>query len=284
MRTLPIIAVALLLGAVVAFLVARSLSSGGESIESVPVVVAAEPIEPGAKINPLQLRIVRWPVLSRPTGGFDVVADATGRIARAPIEVDEPVVEGKLAPQAARGGLSSIIALGKRAVSVRVNDVIGVAGFALPGSYVDVIVSAKDASEKPFSRIVLSRVRVLAAAQDTGADPSKPKLVNAVTLELTPAEAEKLDLARTIGTLSLVLRNELDQATETQADASHAARLSDLLSSEVVGPVVEAPAAAAPVVKPPVRPRVKSDRPSSAPEKMDELRGTHRSNVSQENP
>ena len=81
-----------------------------------------------------------------------------------------------------------------------------------------------------------------------------------------------------------VLRNELDQATETQADASHAARLSDLLSSEVVGPVVEAPAAAAPVVKPPVRPRVKSDKPSSAPEKMDELRGTHRSNVSQENP
>ena len=89
MRTLPLIAVALLLGAVVAFLVARSLSSGGESIESVPVVVAAEPIEPGAKINPWQLRIVRWPVLSRPTGGFDVVADATGRIARAPIEVDE---------------------------------------------------------------------------------------------------------------------------------------------------------------------------------------------------
>jgi pilus assembly protein CpaB len=77
---------------------------------------------------------------------------------------------------------------------------------------VDVMVSARDANNEPFSKIVLNRVKVLAIAQETSQDQTKPKVVNAVTLELTPAESEQLDLARSVGTLSLVLRNELDAA------------------------------------------------------------------------
>jgi pilus assembly protein CpaB len=113
-----------------------------------------------------------------------------------------------------------MITVGKRAISVRVNDVVGVAGFALPGNYVDILVSAKDGTGQPFSKTVLNHVKVLAIAQDTTADPAKPKVVNAVTLELTPSEAEQLDLARSIGTLSLVLRNEIDSLELKSGGAS----------------------------------------------------------------
>ncbi|MBU3694492.1 MAG: Flp pilus assembly protein CpaB [Rhodocyclaceae bacterium] len=284
MRALSVTAIALLLGAVVSFFVARSLSGGSEAIHSVPVVVAAQAIEPGTRLNALQLNLVEWPVLSRPAGAFADVNALAGRVVRSGLQAGEPLTEGRLAATEARGGLASIITPGKRAVSVRVNDVVGVAGFALPGSYVDVIVSARDAGEKPFARTVLSRVRVLAAAQDTWADPAKPKLVNAVTLELSPEEAERLDLARTVGNLSLVLRNEFDDGAVAPGERS-GARLDDLVASAapvatagVAGNAVRAPrpprprtgepSAAAPAVGPPVN--------AVATARFEEIRGTHR--------
>jgi pilus assembly protein CpaB len=120
--------------------------------------------------------------------------------------------------------LSALISEGKRAITVRVNDVIGVAGFALPGNYVDIIVSTqKDPQpgavvrEQSISKIVLERILVLAVAQEVNRDETKPKVVNAVTLEVTPEQAEKLDLARSVGTLSLALRNQIDpQSANTE--------------------------------------------------------------------
>ena len=110
-----------------------------------------------------------------------------------------------------------MIAEGKRAMTVRVNDVVGVAGFALPGNYVDVMVNTQQdrggrADVKPVTKTVLEHVLVLAVAQEASRDDTKPKVVNAVTLEVTLEDAEKLDLARNIGTLTLVLRNQVDQA------------------------------------------------------------------------
>jgi len=245
MRALSVTAIALLLGAVVSFFVARALGRGGEPVQSASVVVASEAIEPGTRLTALHLRVVDWPLLSRPAGGFGDINAVAGRVARAALQPGEPATESRLAATDARGGLASIITPGKRAVSVRVNDVVGVAGFALPGSFVDVIVSARDASEKPFSRTVLERVKVLAAAQDTWADPAKPKLVNAVTLELSPDEAERLDLARTVGTLSLVLRNELDDGASAASERSAGARLADLVAS--AAPVAAAQATPRPV-------------------------------------
>jgi pilus assembly protein CpaB len=107
---------------------------------------------------------------------------------------------------------------------VRVNDVIGVAGFALPGNYVDIIVSTQkdvppgaDARQQNISKIVLERILVLAVAQEVNRDETRPKVVNAVTLEVTPEQAEKLDLARSVGTLSLALRNQVDpQSASTE--------------------------------------------------------------------
>jgi pilus assembly protein CpaB len=101
-------------------------------------------------------------------------------------------------------------------MSVRVNDVVGVAGFALPGNYVDVVVNTEDENIKvantnrSISKIVLEHILVLAVAQEQGRDDTKPKVVSAVTLEVTPEQAEKLDLARSVGSLSLVLRNQVD--------------------------------------------------------------------------
>jgi pilus assembly protein CpaB len=174
------------------------------------VVIVEQPIDAGKPILGEQIKAISWSGSVVPQEAFSRTADVVGRIALVSMIPGEPVLPGKLAPTGATGGLSSIIPKGKRAISVRVNDVVGVAGFALPGSYVDVLVSGRDVSGQPFSRIVLSRVKVLAVEQDTVAEKDKPKVVNAVTLELSPQESEKLDLARNIGALSLVLRNELD--------------------------------------------------------------------------
>jgi len=128
----------------------------------------------------------------------------------------DAILDRKLAPSGTQGGLSAVIAEGKRAMTVRVNDVVGVAGFALPGNYVDVMVNAqieggKGEPASPVSMTVLEQVLVLAVAQEASRDDTKPKVVSAVTLELSPEDTEKLDLARSVGTLSLVLRNQLDK-------------------------------------------------------------------------
>jgi pilus assembly protein CpaB len=153
--------------------------------------------------------------------------------------------------------------------------VVGVAGFALPGNYVDVLVSAKDSESRPFSKIVLNRVKVLAVAQDTTADPTKPKVVTAVTLELTPAESEQLDLARSIGALSLVLRNEIDAGLSS----SNGARLMDLTHQGISiesAPLEVAPDATTASKAGARQPKSKALKKTPAPPKPDtvqEIRG-----------
>jgi pilus assembly protein CpaB len=162
-------------------------------------------------------KLAEWPADSVPKGAFTDPKQLDGRVFKTNVLMGEPVVETRLAPVGTLGGLSALITEGKRALTVRVNDVIGVAGFALPGNYVDVIVSTQkdagpnsNAREQAISKIVLERILVLAVAQEVNRDETKPKVVNAVTLEVTPEQAEKLDLARSVGTLSLALRNQVD--------------------------------------------------------------------------
>ena len=167
-----------------------------------------------------------------------------------------------MARRGTRGGFSAVAAGGKRAITVRVNDVIGVAGFALPGNYVDILVNTTDDTrggksntDQTISKTVLERILVLAVAQEAARDETKPRVVNAVTLEVTPEQAEKIDLARSVGSLSLVLRNQVDSApTETIGITKQ-----QLLHGE------EAPlVAAAPVKKPVVRrPVVRKPAPRS---------------------
>jgi pilus assembly protein CpaB len=184
------------------------------------VVVAAADVNLGQRITPDVLKVVDWPSTSVPPGSFSDVQKLDGRVLKESTLHGEPVLESKLSPVGTLGGLSAVINEGKRAITVRVNDVIGVAGFALPGNYVDIIVNTqKDPNvsrDQNISKIVLEKILVLAVAQEVGRDETKPKVVDAVTLEVTPDQAEKIDLARSIGTLSLVLRNQIDpQATRT---------------------------------------------------------------------
>lgn len=226
MKTSHLTAVALLIGAIAAFFVARGLGMTSSPKTGTPVIVAASTIEVGMPITAIQVKSMTWPTATAPEMSFDDSAKVVGRIAKQTLYSGEPILDSRLAPLDSKGGLSSVITPGKRAVSVRVNDVVAVAGFTLPGSYVDVMVSAKDGADNPFSKIVLNRVRVLAIAQETAQDQTKPRVVNAVTLELSPAESERLDLARSVGSLSLVLRNEMDVA---EVD-SKGSRMNDLLA------------------------------------------------------
>jgi Flp pilus assembly protein CpaB len=162
------------------------------------------------------MEMVDWPSRSVPPGAFQQLNGLDGRVLKTNMLRGEPVLQAKLAPVGTQGGLSAVIGDGKRAITVRVNDVIGVAGFALPGNYVDIIVNTQRESndtaarDNSISKIVLERILVLAVAQEVGRDETKPRVVNAVTLEVTPQQAEKIDLARSVGTLSLVLRNQID--------------------------------------------------------------------------
>lgn len=179
------------------------------------VVVAAVDIELGSRLNPQLLKSIDWPSGSLPSGAISDPQVLQDRVVKTSILRGEPLLEAKLAPVGSTGGLSAVIPEGKRAITVRVNDVVGVAGFALPGNYVDIVVNTQiegqGAGDRQISKIVLKHILVLAVAQEAGRDETKPKVVNAVTLEVTPDQAERLDLARSVGTLSLVLRNQVDK-------------------------------------------------------------------------
>lgn len=188
------------------------------------VAVAAQEINMGQKLTSNMFKLIDWPVNSDLPESFSNLEKLEGRVTKSTLQVGEPILAAKLAPEGSQGGLSAVIAEGKRAITVRVNDVVGVAGFALPGNFVDIIVNTQseddgrnNKSNKEISKIVLEHILVLAVAQESGRDETAPKVVNAVTLEVTPEQAEMIDLARSIGDLSLVLRNQSDiQNTKTQ--------------------------------------------------------------------
>lgn len=216
MKAIGLLVLAVITGLAAAVYAASWVAQRG-NIASSKVAVAAVDIELGSKINPQMIQLVDWPTGSVPDGAFRDVKDLQERVVKVGIQRGDAILDRKLAPPGSKGGLSAVIAEGKRAMTVRVNDVIGVAGFALPGTYVDVMVNTQqergktDSGPNQISLTVLEQVLVLAVAQEASRDETKPKVVSAVTLELKPEDAEKLDLARSVGTLSLVLRNQLDK-------------------------------------------------------------------------
>ena len=229
-RTLIVLAVAIVSGLVAVMLASRWLNR--QSASGVAhVAVAATEISLGQRIAPEMVKIVDWPSGSVPSGAIDDPNKLQGRVVRSALQRGEPILEAKLAPVGTQGGLSAVIGEGRRAITVRVNDVIGVAGFALPGNYVDIIVNTQKDTERSnnkdqaISKIVLEHILVLAVAQEASRDETKPRVVNAVTLEVTPEEAEKIDLARSVGNLSLVLRNQVDPGDTTTAGATKATLL-----------------------------------------------------------
>jgi pilus assembly protein CpaB len=191
------------------------------SMQTTKIVVAQQEISMGQKLNPGMLKLIDWPKGSIPKGTFSDISKLESRVIKSTVQPDELILESKLAPEGTKGGLSAVIAEGKRAITVKVNEVVGVAGFALPGNYVDIIVNTNQndgrQEEQNISKIVLKHILVLAVGNEINSEQSKPKVVNAVTLEVTPQQAEMIDLARSVGNLSLVLRNQSEsQDTETE--------------------------------------------------------------------
>ena len=257
-KPLLIIGLALFLALAAVLVAAKWMGEQGAA--GTRIVVASADIGQGTRLVAANLQLLDWPAGSVPPGAITDIAQLENRISRADIGRGEPVLESKLAPPGTTGGLSAVVAAGKRAMTVRVNDVVGVAGFALPGNYVDILVNLEStaldngARQPSISKIVLERILVLAVAQESNRDDTKPRVVNAVTLELAPDQVEKLDLARSIGSLSLVLRNQVDPQP---ANTSGATRESVLgLPEAKPAPV----AAAAPASAVPARPRPAAPR------------------------
>ncbi len=220
-RAIVILLVAIAAGIAAVVLADTWLADRAKDVAGVKVAVAAREIELGTQLTPQMLELVDWPRQSVPPGAFNTIEELlekpgqiAARVVRISLQKGEPVIEGKLAPIGAKAGLAAIVTDGKRAMTVSVNEIVGVAGFALPGNYVDILLNTQDErakeTDKRVSKIVLEHVLVLAVAQTAKRDETTPRVVSAVTLEVTPGDAEKIDLARSVGSLTLVLRNQVD--------------------------------------------------------------------------
>jgi pilus assembly protein CpaB len=217
-RAILFLGLAILLGVLAAFAAQRWLEAqappeAGSPFETASVVVARTDVPIGTALSTTQLATVEWPKRYAPQGSFTNAADVEGRVLRRAVGAGEPILESVLLPQGSAAGLAPVISESKRAVSVKVDAVIGVAGFVRPGSRIDLLVTLDETDEtgKPISKVVLQNVPVLAIDQKMEeVKKGEPELVNVVTLEVDPEQAEKLAYGAHEGRLQLALRNPAD--------------------------------------------------------------------------
>jgi len=241
--TIIMIAVAAVFGLLAVFVAQSWLNSQAEarlkSLEAQKVkptatstlVVASRPLRFGNELSASSLREMPWPIDSIPQGGFRSIQDMLGqgkRVVLTAIEANEPVLASKITGQGQRATLSAMIGDGHKAMTIRVNDVDGVAGFVLPGDRVDVMLSRQIDKGNAVNDVVLKNAKVLAIDQLADERTDKPSVVKAVTLEVDIAGAQKLALAGQIGTLALTLR----RAGDSEPTASRPITLTDLFNSK----------------------------------------------------
>lgn len=212
---------ALVFGVLAAVSVSKYLASAQAYTKNLTnVAVAKVAIPVGSKITAEQISLVQFPKESMPDGHFDTVEKLAGRVVVVNIGAKEPITDTKLAPEGTAEGLSAVIPEGYRAMTVKVDDVVGISGFIMPGTLVDVVVVIDPAEQagmqNPISKIVLQNIKVLANGQNIDKPESEREAnsVKAVTLQVTPEQAEKLALSATEGKLQLVMRNQIDQGDE----------------------------------------------------------------------
>jgi pilus assembly protein CpaB len=183
------------------------------------IVVADEPLALGTRLDASKVKTVPWPSAEPMEGAITNVDDVLNRAVITDVAENEPILESKLAPVESGAGLPATIPEGMRAVSVAVNDVVGVAGFVIPGTMVDVLVTGTTmTSEGNVTRTILENVRVLAAGQKIEQDrDGKPQTVPVITLLVAPEDAAKLTMAATEGKIQLALRNTVDTKTTDPA-------------------------------------------------------------------
>jgi pilus assembly protein CpaB len=222
---LAILVVAVILGGVAAFLARswlQSHSARTDAQKTVPILVATDTLAFGAPIGAKDVREVAWPAQLSPEGAFANFAELTKsgrRITLSPFVRDEPIISSKVSAPDQRASLSAVIEKGKRAVTVAVDDVRGVAGFIFPGDFVDVALTRTDNSAGPqnFSAVILQHVKVLAIDQMADQRQEHPTVAKAVTVEVDPEQALRILLAANVGKLSLILRQPAEVALAPDA-------------------------------------------------------------------
>jgi len=213
-RALIALVVAIVIAVIASRFVYRQIQQAS-AVKPLPVshiVVASRPLALGTPLTAQDLTLITWPQDTPLAGSFTRVQDCIGRSLITPISKNEPILEVKLAPKEAGVGLPAAIPVGMRAVSVRVDDVVGVSGFAMPGTMVDVMATGTpEGGGDSLTRTIIQDVRVLAAGQTVEQDTQgKPKTVGVVTLLLTPEQADQLTMASTDNRIHLALRNTID--------------------------------------------------------------------------
>jgi len=236
------------------------------------VLVAAIDLPVGAEIRAEHLRAVAWPAASRPEGGFREAKDLEGKVVRVRVYKGEAILQTKLTGTESGGGLSALLPAGMRAMAVRVNDVVGVAGFVQPGDSVDVIATLRPELGQSLtsSKVILQNIKVLAVGKDLdhggkGADKVVPATV--ATLMVDAEQSERLALAATQGKILLTLRSGADEGVVATKGVN---------SSSLLTGAEAAPPAASPPARPPERPRVARREPVPPPksgEVVEILRG-----------
>jgi len=196
------------------------------------IVVANGPLRFGSHLAPDQLREVEWPDAAIPTGTFSTIEELSGkRIVLASIEKNEPILRSKITGPGQKATLSAVIQDGMRAVTVRVNDVEGVGGFVLPGDHVDVLLTRQQNDRAAgINDVVIQNTKVLAIDQLADDAADRPTVARAVTLEVDTVAAQKIALASSLGSLSLMLRRAGEQAL----DATRRVTASDLAQTEAI--------------------------------------------------
>ena len=240
MRVFIVLALAIAAGGTFAFGTYRYMQNVPTQTVGVPltpVVVAAADLQLGTELRQEDLRVIQWPTANVPQGAFTKDSDLVGRGLIQPVATNEPFLPGKLASKEAGAGLPPVIAPGYRALSVRVNDVIGVAGYVLPGTRVDVVATVNPTQQPTdvTSKVILTNVLVLASGTkiERDAKDNKPIAVNVVTMLVNPEEAERLTLASTEGKIQLALRNPMDQT----APQTNGIRPAALMGSAAAAPI-----------------------------------------------
>jgi pilus assembly protein CpaB len=216
-RTLIVVTIAVILAAAASFGVYRAVQRipfREVQVSHYSAVVAKRELPMGTLVTKEDVKLVPWPSSDPLPGGFDKIDSVVDRGLVVSVLENEPLSESKLAPVDAGAGLPPTIPSGMRAISVKVNEVIGVAGFTVPGTRVDVLAMVRGSGGESMSRIVVSNVRVLTSGtkfdQDAARKEGKPIKTTVVTLAVTPSDAERIALAATDGQIILALRNPLD--------------------------------------------------------------------------
>jgi|WetSurSiteA1Bulk_404760.scaffolds.fasta_scaffold00877_7 pilus assembly protein CpaB len=218
-RFIIMLSIALLLALLAAWVANRWIQSKAIPDKKVSVVVAAVEIPFGVKLEESQIKEIPWPESTTPKGAYSSKAQVVGRVAMNKFYPDEIITEKRISEYLGGSTLSALITKEYRAISVRVDDVVGVSGFVLPGNKVDVLSTKRDRTEnnQAITTTLLQNIKVLAVDQEASQEKEKPAIVRAVTLELKPEQAEIMVQAMQEGTIQLTLRNPLDNELEESA-------------------------------------------------------------------